>query len=77
MAKGKRKFWVGIVWSVGLAAAFALISASTLSRTSVAILAIVGAIAFSVLAYEYDPELVTIIAVAHSKRKPGYWRDRV
>jgi hypothetical protein len=30
---------------------------------------------FSVI-YLDDPELVTIVAVAHSKRKPGYW-DRV
>ena len=31
---------------------------------------------FSVV-YLDDPELVTIIAVAHSKRKPGYWKGRV
>jgi plasmid stabilization system protein ParE len=31
---------------------------------------------FSVV-YLDDPELVTVIAVAHSKRKPGYWRDRL
>jgi plasmid stabilization system protein ParE len=30
---------------------------------------------FSVV-YLDDPELVTIIAIAHSKRKPGYWRER-
>jgi|SRR5271163_4377216 len=30
---------------------------------------------FSVV-YLDDPELVTIIAVAHSKRRPGYWRGR-
>jgi len=27
--------------------------------------------------YLDDPELVTILAVAHSKRKPGYWRGRL
>ena len=27
--------------------------------------------------YLDEPELVTIIAVAHSKRKPGYWKGRV
>jgi toxin ParE1/3/4 len=31
---------------------------------------------FSVV-YLDDPDLITIIAVAHSKRKPGYWKDRV
>ncbi len=31
---------------------------------------------FSVV-YLDDSELVTIIAVAHSKRKPGYWKDRL
>jgi plasmid stabilization system protein ParE len=31
---------------------------------------------FSVV-YLDDPDLVTIIAVAHSKRKPGYWKGRV
>jgi toxin ParE1/3/4 len=31
---------------------------------------------FSVV-YLDDPELVTIIAIAHSKRRPGYWRGRV
>jgi plasmid stabilization system protein ParE len=31
---------------------------------------------FSVI-YLNDPDLVTIIAVAHSKRKPGYWKHRV
>jgi plasmid stabilization system protein ParE len=31
---------------------------------------------FSVV-YLDDPELVTVIAVAHSKRKPGYWKDRL
>ncbi|MFZ0299971.1 MAG: type II toxin-antitoxin system RelE/ParE family toxin [Candidatus Sulfotelmatobacter sp.] len=31
---------------------------------------------FSVV-YLDDPELVTILAVAHSKRKPGYWKDRL
>ena len=31
---------------------------------------------FSVI-YLDDPDLVTIIAVAHNKRKPGYWKHRV
>lgn len=31
---------------------------------------------FSVV-YLDDPELVTIVAIAHNKRKPGYWKDRV
>jgi plasmid stabilization system protein ParE len=29
------------------------------------------------LVYLDDPDLVTIVAIAHSKRKPGYWKDRV
>ena len=31
---------------------------------------------FSVV-YLNDPELVTVVALAHSKRRPGYWRGRV
>jgi toxin ParE1/3/4 len=31
---------------------------------------------FSVV-YLDDSELITIIAVAHGKRKPGYWKDRL
>ncbi len=31
---------------------------------------------FSVV-YLDDPELVTLIAVAHTKRRPGYWKDRL
>jgi plasmid stabilization system protein ParE len=31
---------------------------------------------FSVI-YLDDSDLITIIAVAHSKRKPGYWKDRL
>jgi plasmid stabilization system protein ParE len=31
---------------------------------------------FSVI-YLDDPDLVTIVAVAHSKRRPGYWKGRV
>jgi|SRR5277367_1528256 len=31
---------------------------------------------FSVV-YLDDPDVITIIAVAHSKRKPGYWKDRL
>jgi plasmid stabilization system protein ParE len=31
---------------------------------------------FSVI-YLDDPDVITIIAVAHSKRRPGYWKDRL
>jgi plasmid stabilization system protein ParE len=31
---------------------------------------------FSVV-YLDDPDLVIIVAVAHSRRKPGYWKDRI
>jgi toxin ParE1/3/4 len=31
---------------------------------------------FSIV-YLEDAELVTIIAVAHGKRKPGYWKRRI
>ncbi len=31
---------------------------------------------FSIV-YLDDPDIVTIIAVAHSKRKPGYWKRRI
>jgi plasmid stabilization system protein ParE len=31
---------------------------------------------FSVV-YLDDPELITIIAIAHGKRKPGYWKSRI
>jgi hypothetical protein len=31
---------------------------------------------FSVV-YLDDPDMITMIAVAHSKRKPGYWKDRL
>ena len=31
---------------------------------------------FSVI-YLDDPDLVTVIAIAHGKRKPGYWKRRV
>jgi toxin ParE1/3/4 len=31
---------------------------------------------FSIV-YLDDPDLITIIAIAHAKRKPGYWRERV
>jgi toxin ParE1/3/4 len=31
---------------------------------------------FSVV-YLDEPDLVIIVAVAHSKRRPGYWKDRV
>lgn len=27
--------------------------------------------------YIVEDDLLTIVAVAHSKRRPGYWRDRV
>jgi|SRR5579863_193525 len=29
------------------------------------------------IVYLDDSDLVTIVAVAHSKRKPGYWRQRL
>ena len=29
------------------------------------------------LVYFVQGELATIVAVAHAKRRPGYWRDRV
>jgi plasmid stabilization system protein ParE len=31
---------------------------------------------FSVI-YLDEPDLITIIAVAHGKRRPGYWKDRI
>jgi toxin ParE1/3/4 len=31
---------------------------------------------FSVV-YLDDPDVVNIVAVAHSKRKPGYWKNRL
>jgi len=31
---------------------------------------------FSIV-YLDDPQIVTIIAVAHSKRRPGYWKQRI
>jgi toxin ParE1/3/4 len=31
---------------------------------------------FSIV-YLDDPDLVVIIAVAHSKRRPGYWKERL
>ncbi|MGA2022943.1 MAG: type II toxin-antitoxin system RelE/ParE family toxin [Candidatus Sulfotelmatobacter sp.] len=31
---------------------------------------------FSII-YLDDPDLITIIAVAHSKRRPGYWEGRL
>jgi plasmid stabilization system protein ParE len=31
---------------------------------------------FSVI-YLDDPDQVVIISIAHNKRKPGYWKDRV
>jgi hypothetical protein len=27
--------------------------------------------------YFVDGDLLTVVAVAHAKRRPGYWRDRV
>lgn len=27
--------------------------------------------------FSIEPDFILIIAVAHTKRKPGYWRDRV
>lgn len=29
------------------------------------------------IVYQIEPELILIIAVAHQRRHPGYWRDRV
>jgi plasmid stabilization system protein ParE len=31
---------------------------------------------FSII-YLDDPEILSIVAVAHNKRKPGYWRQRL
>lgn len=31
---------------------------------------------FSII-YLDDPDVLSVIAVAHGKRKPGYWRERV
>lgn len=31
---------------------------------------------FSVI-YLSDPDVITIVAVAHNKRKPGYWKKRI
>ena len=31
---------------------------------------------FSII-YLDDPDVVSIVAVAHSKRKPGYWKPRL
>ena len=31
---------------------------------------------FSVV-YLDEPEVLTIVAVAHNKRKPGYWKQRI
>jgi plasmid stabilization system protein ParE len=31
---------------------------------------------FSIV-YLEDPEVVIIVAIAHSKRKPGYWKERL
>jgi plasmid stabilization system protein ParE len=31
---------------------------------------------FSVI-YLDDPDLITIVAIAHAKRKPGYWKGRI
>jgi toxin ParE1/3/4 len=27
--------------------------------------------------YQTEPELILVVAVAHQRRRPGYWRDRV
>ena len=29
------------------------------------------------IVYFVEDDLLTVVAVAHSKRRPGYWRDRV
>lgn len=31
---------------------------------------------FSLL-YAVEPEMILIVAVAHQKKRPGYWRDRL
>jgi hypothetical protein len=31
----------------------------------------------SLLVYLDDPDVLQIVAVAHSKRKPGYWKHRL
>ena len=28
------------------------------------------------IVYRSDPDLVIVVAVAHQRRRPGYWRDR-
>lgn len=30
-----------------------------------------------VLIYSFTPDMLTIVAVAHARRRPGYWRARV
>jgi hypothetical protein len=27
--------------------------------------------------FSIEPEFILVVAVAHAKRKPGYWHDRV
>lgn len=29
------------------------------------------------LIFSIEPEFILVVAVAHAKRKPGYWRDRI
>ena len=31
---------------------------------------------FSIV-YLDDPDMLTIVAIAHSKRRPGYWKERI
>ena len=28
------------------------------------------------IVYRHDPNRILIVAIAHAKRRPGYWRDR-
>ena len=32
---------------------------------------------FESIVYEIEPHRVVIIAVAHARRRPGYWKSRV
>lgn len=29
------------------------------------------------IVYQIEPELILVVAVAHQRRRPGYWRDRI
>ena len=34
-------------------------------------------VGFLPILYSVEPEEIVIIAVAHLRRKPGYWRERI